>query len=118
LFGKSKRNMKGTYLGEFEELVLLAVALLHDDAYGLGILDEIEAKSGRTVTISTIHSTLNRLEKKGLLTSYMGGATTARGGRSKRFFEITASGRKALIHAHKLRNTMWDGIPQAVWQVS
>lgn len=108
--------MRGTYLGEFEELVLLTVAILNDDAYGLAIKDEIEARASRKVTISTIHSTLNRLEKKGFLDSHLGGATQKRGGRNKRLFEVTSYGKKAINEAKELRNGMWQAIPSVFWK--
>ncbi|MEL6559860.1 MAG: PadR family transcriptional regulator [Bacteroidota bacterium] len=108
--------MKGTSLGEFEELCLLAVGILHGDAYGVAIKEEIEQRSGRKATISTIHSTLIRLEKKGFLNSKMGGATDNRGGRAKRIFEVTAFGKKAINEARELRNTMWQDIPKILWQ--
>ena len=118
IFVKSETNkklMKGTYLGEFEEIVLLTVAILNNDAYGLAIKDEIEERVGRKVTISTIHSTLNRLEKKGFLTSYLGGATQKRGGRNKRLFEVTSYGTKAINEAKALRNNLWQAIPNVFW---
>lgn len=108
--------MKGTHLGEFEEIVLLTVGILYEDAYGLAITDEIEKRTGRNVTISSVHKSLNRLEKKGFLTSTMGGATEARGGRQKRLFSITAYGKQALTEARKLRNNMYDAIPKVIWQ--
>lgn len=77
--------MKGTSIGEFEELVLLVVGKLFDDAYGLAIMDELENKTGRSVMISSVHKALVRLEEKGFLKSRMGGATETRGGRNKRF---------------------------------
>ncbi len=108
--------MKGTSLGEFEELCLLAVGILQGDAYGVAIKEEIEQRSGRKSTISTIHSTLIRLEKKGFLSSRMGGATDNRGGRAKRIFEVTAFGKKAINEARELRNNMWQDIPEMLWQ--
>lgn len=108
--------MKGTSLGEFEELCLLAVALLQEDAYGVAVKQEIEGRTRRKSTISTIHSTLIRLEKKGFLKSRMGGATDERGGRAKRIFEITAFGKKAINEARNLRNNMWEDIPQLLWK--
>lgn len=109
--------MKGTHLGEFEELVLLAVCILYDDAYGLAIMDEIEKRTGRTVTISSVHKALMRLEQKGFLHSRMGGATEERGGRKKRLFTITGSGKSALQEAREMRNGMWQAIPQVVWDI-
>lgn len=108
--------MKGTSLGEFEELCLLAVAVLQDDAYGVSIKEEIDRRTRRNTTISTIHSTLIRLERKGFLKSKMGGATDERGGRAKRLFEITAFGKKAINEARILRNNMWKDIPDLLWK--
>ncbi len=110
--------MKGTSIGEFEELCLLAVGVLYQDAYGLSIKDELERRTGRSVTISTVHSTLIRLEEKGLLKSYMGGATELRGGRTKRLFEITAFGKNIINEARELRNNMWQDIPSLLWEGS
>src|SRR5690349_22853535 len=87
---------KGNYLGEFEELVLLTVASLPNEAYGVSIMQYIVAETGRSVNISAVHEVLKRLQRKGYLKSSMGGATTERGGRRKRFFVLTASGRKVL----------------------
>jgi PadR family transcriptional regulator, regulatory protein PadR len=67
--------MKGTYLGEFEELVLLCVGILFGDAYGLAIVDELEKKTGRTIMMSSVHKVLMRLEEMGFVTSHLGGAT-------------------------------------------
>ena len=109
--------MKGTHLGEFEEIVLLTVGILYEDAYGLAITDEIEQRTGRNITISSVHKALNRLESKGFLTSRMGGATEERGGRQKRLFSITAYGKKALNDARDLRNNMYEAIPKVIWQI-
>ncbi len=108
--------MKGTSLGEFEELVLLTVGILYNDAYGLGIRDELEKQTGRNVMISSVHKALVRLEDKGFLTSYMGGATEERGGRKKRLYELTVSGKKVLSQSKELRNAMWDSVPKVVWE--
>lgn len=98
--------MKGTYLGEFEE---------YDDAYGLAITDEVEQKTGRRVTISSVHKALKRMEQKGFVHSRMGGATEERGGRKKRLFTITNAGKEALHQAHVMRNELWQAIPKVVW---
>jgi len=103
--------MKGTYLGEFEELVLLSVAVLDGQAYGVSITDVIEDQANRSVTISTVHNVLYRLEKKGFVESYLGGATKERGGRNKRLFKITAEGQETLSYAKDLRNRMWGLMP-------
>ena len=108
--------MKGTSLGEFEELCLLAVGILQDDAYGVSVKKQVEKHTGRTSTLSTVHATLIRLEKKGFLESRMGGATELRGGRTKRIFQITSLGITAMNEARELRTRMWDHIPKVLWK--
>jgi DNA-binding PadR family transcriptional regulator len=108
--------MRGTSLGEFEELVLLSVGILFDDAYGLSILDELESKTGRSIMISSVHKTLVRLEDKGYLRSRMGGATNTRGGRDKRLYTLTPAGISVLREMRELRNEMWKQIPKIVWE--
>lgn len=103
--------MERLSIGELEELCLLSVGILGDEAYGLTVKKEIESRTGRKATISTIHSTLIRLEKKGLVKSLLGGATESRGGRAKRLFEMTSLGKKAIVEAHEIRNAMWNAIP-------
>jgi len=104
--------MKGTYIGEFEELVLLSVGILFDDAYGLAIVDELEKRTGRNVLISSVHKALVRLEEKGYLKSRMGGATETRGGRDKRLYSLTHSGVHVLNESREMRNAMWKQIPR------
>ena len=106
--------MRGTYLGEFEELVLLVVGTLYDNAYGLAIVDELETKTGRAVMISSVHKALVRLEEKGYLKSRMGGATEARGGRDKRLYTLTPSGVKVMNQSREVRNELWSQIPKIV----
>ncbi len=108
--------MKGTYLGEFEEIVLLAVCVIGEDAYGVSITDEINAQTNRTVHVSGVHTALYRLEEKGLVISTLGGATTSRGGRRKRLFQVTTAGKFALREARELRNQFWSRIPAIVWE--
>lgn len=110
--------MKGTSLGEFEELVLLSVGILFDDAYGLAVVDELQKKTGRNIMISSVHKSLVRLEDKGYLKSRMGGATNARGGRDKRLYTLTPAGKSVLSEMRDLRNQMWKEIPKMVWEVS
>jgi DNA-binding PadR family transcriptional regulator len=110
--------MKGTYLGEFEELVLLSVGILFDDAYGLAIVDELEKQTGRNVMISSVHKALVRLEEKGYLKSRMGGSTGMRGGRDKRLYQLTQAGKKVLAESRELRNDMWKQVPKIVWEIS
>lgn len=95
------------YLGEFEELVLLTVAALGEDAYGVSIQHDIETRCKRSISIGALHSTITRLEEKGFLKSWLGGATAERGGRSKRFFEVTQAGKKALTESRNLRDELW-----------
>jgi DNA-binding PadR family transcriptional regulator len=96
-----------TYLGEFEELVLLTIATIGDEAYGVSIQTEIEARCDRSISIGALHSTITRLEEKGFLKSRLGGATAERGGRSKRYYEITAAGKKAVSESKTLRDELW-----------
>lgn len=106
--------MKGTNIGEFEELVMLTVGVLHPEGYGVGIKEEILRQTQRNVTLSTVHSALHRLEKKGLLESRFGEATNVRGGKRKKYFIITAFGAKCLREAHEMRNQMYQTIPSLV----
>lgn len=108
--------MKGTHLGEFEELVLLAVGILSGDAYGLSITDELEKQTKRNVTISAVHKALVRLEDKGFLKSYIGGAGEFRGGRAKKLYSLTGMGARALKQAKELRNKMWNLLPKVAWE--
>jgi len=104
--------MKGTNLGEFEELVLLMVVAIPEEAYSVAIADEIKEKTGRKVAHSVVHTSLYRLEKKGFLKSEMGAATTERGGRRKRMYAITAIGMRALELSKTQRDQLWHLIPQ------
>lgn len=101
---------KGNYLGEFEELVLLSVASL-DDAYGVSIMQYIIRETGRIVNISAVHEVLKRLQQKGYLRSRMGGATQERGGRRKRFFILTASGKRTLEETMKMKLQLYKQVP-------
>ncbi|REG82521.1 PadR family transcriptional regulator [Algoriphagus antarcticus] len=103
--------MKGYRLGELEELILLTVGILDQDAYGVAVLEEIKNQTGRKVNISAIHTVLSRLEDKGFLKSYMGGATEERGGRRKRLFTLSATGRAAIQEVKTLRNKLYDQLP-------
>ncbi len=117
IYERNKNNlMKGTHLGEFEELVLLIVAVLYDNAYGVAIQEEIARRSGRKVTISTVHSALHRLNKKGYVTSQYGEATAKRGGRRKLLFLVSPAGEKALSLSRSLRNDLWDAIPELAFK--
>lgn len=98
------------YLGGFETLVLLALLRLGDDAYGVTVRKEIEARAGREVSVGAVYATLDRLETKGYVTSFYGGATEERGGRSKRFFRITAEGFAAVNETQRALVNMLDGL--------
>ncbi len=98
--------MKG-YLGEFEELVLLTIASLGEKSYGVAIQQDIEKRSDRTISIGALHSTITRLEEKGHLRSWLGEPTQERGGRRKRFFELTHQGKVALHQMKDLRDELW-----------
>jgi PadR family transcriptional regulator PadR len=98
--------MKG-YIGEFEELVLLTIASLGDDAYGVSIKKDIEKRADRGISIGALHSTITRLEEKGFIKSRLGEPTEERGGRRKRFFELTQSGKEALHEIKNLRDELW-----------
>jgi len=98
--------MKG-FIGEFEELVLLTMATLGDQAYGVAIKEDIESRVKRSVSIGSLHSTLTRLEEKGFINSKLGEPTAERGGRRKRFFRLTHSGKAALTNIKSLRDELW-----------
>ena len=105
-------TMRGAHLGEFEELVLLTAAVLDGNAYTVTIVEEIVESSGRKLTLSSVHTVLARLEKKGYLHSYMGGSTGERGGRRRRLYRITASGYQSLQEARDVRSKMWELMPK------
>jgi PadR family transcriptional regulator PadR len=100
--------MERKYLGEFEEIILLIVAALDENAYGVTITHEVIEQTGRTVRLNQVHSALQRLEEKGMVRSKMGGATTERGGRRKRMFSTTALGRRALADIQEVRQRLWN----------
>lgn len=103
--------MKGTYLGEFEEIVMLTVGLLDDNAYGVSIRSEIQKQCKRPVNIGAVHTALHRLEAKGFLNSHFGETSLMRGGKRKRIFKLTKSGLKVLRQAQELRSHLWSQLP-------
>ena len=103
--------MKGTNLGEFEELVLLTIAALISEAYSVAICDELEKHTGRAAKLGVVHAVLNRLEEKELVKSQLGEATNARGGKRKRYYEVTQAGKAALMRAKEVRDGLWRIIP-------
>ena len=109
--------MSQYHLGEFEEIVLLTVAILNGEAYGLSIISEIEDRLKRNVSLGAIQTVLKRLEEKKLLKSEFGDATKMRGGKRKRLYEITASGRQILHDTKAQRNSLWEAIPNTVFNI-
>ncbi len=104
--------MKGEHIGELEELVLLTIGSIYQEAYALAILEEIKGQTNRSMDVTAVHSVLRRLEKKGFVTSEMGGATQDRGGRRKRFFSLTQTGRKVLDDTMELRLNLYNKLPR------
>jgi PadR family transcriptional regulator PadR len=109
--------MKKFQLGEFEEIVMLTVGILHNDAYGVSIKKEIETRLNRKVSVGALQTALKRLEDKGYLRSHEGESTQERAGRPKRYFTITAYGKKAMEYTYSTRNELWKAIPKIVWDV-
>jgi DNA-binding PadR family transcriptional regulator len=101
---------KGSFLGEFEQVVLLAVARLREDGYGVSIRREIERRTGRDVAIGAVYATLSRLEDKELLSSREGEARPRRGGRARRHFRIEPAGVRALEATRGMMERMWEGV--------
>ena len=110
--------MRRTYLGEFEEVVLLMVAILDPEAYGVTVSQAIEEHTGRIVAFGSVHNTLIRLEEKGFVQSILGGATAERGGRRKRLFQLTALGSRAIQEVQQLRQQLWQLIPPHTLRLS
>lgn len=102
-------------MGEFEELVLMIVALMNGKAYGIGIIEELEKRTARTAAIGAVQTVLKRMEDKGLVTSAFGEATKERGGRRKRYYQITSEGQKTLAQNRAMRNELWEAIPKPGW---
>ncbi len=98
-------------LGEFETSVLLAIVHLQGRGYGVSIADEIERRSGKPVSFGAVYATLDRLQKKGLISSELGGPTATRGGKPKRFYRVEAPGEHALRDARSIAERMWAGVP-------
>ncbi|WP_080053814.1 PadR family transcriptional regulator [Spirosoma aerolatum] len=107
--------MKGAQLGEFEELVLLTIALLYDNAYSVAVMEELSNRLERPMSLGAVHRTMQRLEEKELVQSRFGESTAERGGRRKRLFTVTAAGEQALQEARKIRNDLWADIPNAAF---
>lgn len=106
--------MKKTKLGEFEELVLLTVATLQQDAYGVEIKRELEHRLKEKLSVGSIQSALKRMEEKGFLTSAFGEATQKRGGKRKRIYTATPYAHRILAELKEIRAGLWNSIPQLV----
>ena len=104
--------MKKYQLGEFEEIVLLTVGVLYDEAYGVSIKKEIETRLNRNVSVGALQTALKRLEEKGYLKSREGEATEDRAGRPKKYFQITALGKRAMEYTKSTRDELWNDIPK------
>ena len=104
--------MRKFQLGEFEEVVMLTVGVLYKDAYGVSIKKDIEARLSRNVSVGALQTALKRLEDKGYLKSHDGEATEERAGRPKKYFQITALGKKAMEYSKSTRDELWKAIPK------
>lgn len=109
--------MKKYQLGEFEEVVMLTVGVLYKDAYGVSIKKEIETRLSRNVSVGALQTALRRLEEKGYLKSFDGETTEERAGRPKKYFQITALGKKALEYMKETRDELWRAIPKPALRV-
>lgn len=100
------------HLGEFEEVVLLTVAILNGEAYGISIIEEIESRLDRQVSIGAVQTVLKRLENKGMVSSAFGEPSNIRGGKRKRHYAITGQGKQVLKETKDQRLSMWNAIPE------
>jgi len=106
--------MSQEYVGEFEQMVLLAILRLRGEAYGLAIREELEEVAGRTPSSGSLYTTLDRMERKGLVESTAGEATPSRGGRARRYVRVTAEGRAQLARSRSTLMALWEGIEGAL----
>lgn len=104
--------MKKYQLGEFEEIVILTIGVIYKEAYGVAIKNEIETRLSRKVSMGAMHSALVRMEDKGYIKSFNGEATEERMGRPKKYYQITALGKKAIEYSKDTRNELWRAIPK------
>jgi DNA-binding PadR family transcriptional regulator len=104
--------MKETGLGEFQEIVLLAILILDEEAYGAKIKNEMSGRLDRSISRGALHAALTRLTEKNFIESTYGGATAERGGRRKRFYTVTNLGKSALNDAKTIRDEMWNLVPE------
>lgn len=109
--------MKKYQLGEFEEIVMLTIGILYKEAYGVAIKDEIENRLSRNVSMGALHTALVRLEEKEYIKSVNGESTEERMGRPRRYYSITALGKRALEYTKDTRNDLWKAIPKMALDV-
>lgn len=107
--------MSDNHIGEFEELVLLTVAIMDGKAYGIAIIEELEKRTGRSASVGAIQTVLKRMEDKGWVSSEFGEATKERGGKRKRYYSITIAGQNVLTYSKEQRNSLWEAIPKIAW---
>jgi DNA-binding PadR family transcriptional regulator len=101
---------RGEYLGEFEQMVMLTVARLGDDAYGIAILEELHSRTGNEPAVASVYAALDRLERRGFVLSRVGEPTPERGGRAKRFFALQPAGAGALRRSRHALDSLWEGL--------
>lgn len=106
--------MKKYQLGEFEEVVILTIGILHNEAYGVSIKNEIETRLKRNVSMGAMHTALMRLEDKGYIKSHDGETTEERMGRPRKYFQITALGKRAMEHSREQREALWSAMPKVI----
>ena len=101
---------RGDFLGEFEQMILLTVARLDDEAYGMAILEELVERTGAEAAVASVYAALDRLERRGFVTSEVGSPTPERGGRAKRFFKLVPAGALALYRSRNALDSLWEGL--------
>jgi PadR family transcriptional regulator PadR len=111
LFSIIEEMRRRDYLGHFELMVLLAVIRVGEDAYGVPISHEIEARTGKEVALGSVYAALERMEEKGLISSTLGDPTPERGGRAKKYFRVTATGLREAREAQRSLVKLWQGVP-------
>ena len=107
-------GVKGDHLGELEELTVLAVLALKENAYGIVVQELIERQTGREVTLGAVYAALERMERKGLLQSTMSASTGERGGRRRRLFAVSQEGMRVLSEARRAREALWQAVPYVI----
>ena len=108
--------MSSEFLGEFEQMVLLSIMRLGEDAYGLAIRDELQGVAGRSPSSGALYTTLDRMERKGLIVSTEGDASGDRGGRPRRYVTVTLEGQELLARSRHTLLALWDGLEGALDQ--